>query len=73
MPQKEIQYGTLTVTADCDGATVYINNEETGIAPMQINLPYGIYNVRVEKDGYDTYEQAIAINGPAAHVSAVLE
>ena len=71
--QKEIQYGTLTVTADCDGATVYINNEETGIAPMQINLPYGIYNVRVEKDGYDTYEQAIAINGPAAHVSAVLE
>lgn len=59
--------------ADCDGATVYINNEETGIAPMQINLPYGIYNVRVEKDGYDTYEQAIAINGPAAHVSAVLE
>lgn len=71
--QKEIQYGTLTVTADCDGAAVSINGEETGIAPMQVNLPYGIYSVRVEKDGYSTYEQAVTINGPSAHVSAVLE
>lgn len=71
--QKEIQYGTLTVTADCDGAAVSINGEETGIAPMQVNLPYGVYNVRVEKDGYGAYEQAVTVSGPAAHVSAVLE
>lgn len=71
--QKEIQYGTLTVTADCDGARVFIDGEETGIAPMQVNLPYGVYNVRVEKDGYGAYEQAVTVSGPAAHISAVLE
>lgn len=27
--QKDVQYGTLTVTADVDGAWVYINGEDT--------------------------------------------
>lgn len=71
--QKEIQYGTLTVTANCDGATVYINGEESGIAPMQVNLPYGSYSVRVQKDGYNTFEQSVNVNGPAAHLDAVME
>lgn len=71
--QKDIQYGTLTVTADCDGAAVYVNGEETGIAPMQVNLPYGVYHVRVEKDGYGAFEQSVAVNGPVVHLDAELE
>ena len=71
--QRDMQYGTLTVTADTDGAWVYINGEEYGVAPMQVNLPYGSYNVQVEKDGYDTFRQSVMIQSSAASLHATLE
>ena len=71
--QKDLQYGTLTVTADVDGGWVYINGEEYGVAPMQVNLPYGSYNVQVEKDGYDTFRQNVSIQSSAASLHAILE
>lgn len=71
--QRDIQYGTLTVTADVDGAWVYINGEEYGVAPMQVNLPYGSYNVTVEKSGYADFRQSIQIQGSAATIHATME
>ena len=71
--QRDMQYGTLTVTADVDGAWVYINGEEYGVAPMQVNLPYGSYNVQVEKDGYDTFRQSVMIQSSTASLHAVME
>ena len=70
---RDMQYGTLTVTADVDGAWVYINGEEYGVAPMQVNLPYGSYNVQVEKDGYDTFRQSVSIQSTTASLHATLE
>ena len=70
---RDIQYGTLTVTADVDGAWVYINGEDYGATPMQVNLPYGSYNVQVEKDGYDTFRQSISIHSSTASLHATLE
>lgn len=70
---RDMQYGTLTVTADTDGAWVYINGEEYGVAPMQVNLPYGSYNVQVTKDGYDTFRQSVTIQSSAASLYATLE
>lgn len=71
--QKDIQYGTLTITADVDGAWVYINGEEYGVAPMQVNLPYGSYNVMLEKSGYANYRQTIQIQSGTATLHAVME
>ena len=71
--QRDMQYGTLTVTADTDGAWVYINGEEYGVAPMQVNLPYGSYNVQVEKDGYDTFRQSVTIQSSTASLHATLD
>lgn len=71
--QRDIQYGTLTITADVDGAWVYINGEEYGVAPMQVNLPYGSYNVTVEKSGYADFRQSIQIQGSAATIHATME
>ena len=71
--QRDIQYGTLTITADVDGAWVYINGEEYGVAPMQVNLPYGSYNVTLEKDGYADYRQTIQIQGSAATLHAAMQ
>ncbi|MBQ5708446.1 MAG: PEGA domain-containing protein, partial [Anaerotignum sp.] len=69
---RDMQYGTLTVTADVDGAWVYINGEEYGVAPMQVNLPYGSYNVQVAKDGYDTFRQSVNIQSSTASLHATL-
>lgn len=71
--QRDIQYGTLTVTADVDGAWVYINGEEYGVAPMQVNLPYGSYHVKVEKDGYADFSQTIQIQGSTSTLHVTME
>lgn len=71
--QKDIQYGTLTVTADAEGAWVYIDGEEYGVTPMQVNLPYGTYHVTVEKDGYTDFSQTIQIQGSTATLHATME
>ena len=71
--QKDVQYGTLTVTADVEGASVSINGEEYGVAPMEINLPYGSYNVTVQKSGYADYKQSIQMQSAAAAIHAVME
>ncbi|MDO4531131.1 MAG: PEGA domain-containing protein [Bacillota bacterium] len=70
---KDIQYGTLTVTADVEGAWVYINGEEYGVAPMEVNLPYGTYHVQVEKEDYETFRQSVSIHSAAASLHATLE
>ena len=70
---RDMQYGTLTVTADVEGAWVYINGEEYGALPMQVNLPYGSYNVQVAKDGYDTFRQSVTIQSSTASLHATLE
>ena len=70
---RDMQYGTLTVTADTEGAWVYINGEEYGVAPMQVNLPYGSYNVQVAKDGYDTFRQSVTIQSSTASLHATLD
>lgn len=71
--KRDIQYGTLTVTANVDGAWVSINGEECGAAPLQVNLPYGSYNVQVTKEGYGTFRQSVSIQSSTASLNAVLE
>ena len=72
-PKEAFQFGTLTITANCDGAVVYINGEQYGIAPMEVNLPYSSYTIRLEKEGYAPYEKGITISEPAATLHAQLQ
>lgn len=71
--KENFQFGTLTITANCDGAVVYINGEQYGIAPMEVNLPYDSYTIRVEKKGYAPYEKGITIEEPTATFHAQLQ
>ncbi len=44
---------TITVTSVPSGALVYLNDEEVGRTPLTVPFTfYGVYGVRLEKEGY---------------------
>ncbi len=46
---------TITLRSQPDGAVVYLNDEEVGRTPTTVPFTwYGVYDVRLEKDGYRT-------------------
>lgn len=45
----------LVITSDPPGALVYINDEEAGPTPLKVPFTwYGVYDVKLEKPGYQT-------------------
>jgi len=45
---------TITITSDPAGAMVYLNDREVGRTPVTVEfLWYGVYDVRLEAEGYE--------------------
>lgn len=45
---------TISITSEPAGALVWLNDEEVGRTPLTVPFTwYGIYDVRLEKDGYE--------------------
>ncbi len=55
-------FGHLQVGTSSVGAEVYINGEKRGIAPCNLQLPSGQYDVQLVKDGYISYQQSVTIS-----------
>jgi hypothetical protein len=54
----------LTVTADIDGATVYVNGTSVGSAPYEdSDIGVGSHEVKVTRDGYADYVEIVRIRG----------
>jgi hypothetical protein len=65
-----IYKGTLSVNADRPGATVFVNREHVGQAPVRIrNLRAGAHLVWIERDGYRRWTRVITV--PAERVTRV--
>lgn len=44
---------TINITSEPSGALVHLNDEEVGRTPVAVPFKfYGVYDVRLEKDGY---------------------
>jgi hypothetical protein len=44
---------TISITSDPNGALVYLNDKEVGRTPLEVPFKfYGVYDVRLERDGY---------------------
>lgn len=67
--------GSLGVSSDVEGASVFVDGEAVGEAPHRASgLKPGDYRIRVEKEGYEPFEKDIRIvAGERASVRAVLE
>ena len=53
--------GLLVLTSKPDGAKVLVNNHFTTATNNTINLQPGNYDVKIQKDGYFTWEKTIII------------
>jgi hypothetical protein len=56
---------TIKVNTSPSGATVVLNDEQIGQAPVTVAFQwYGDYNVRISKEGYETLVTHRAIKAP---------
>lgn len=46
---------TISITSEPDGALVWLNDREVGRTPLEVGfVHYGVYDVRLEREGYET-------------------
>jgi hypothetical protein len=53
---------TLTVRADTEGASVYVDDHRRGTVPLSERLAPGKHRVRVEKAGYLAYQKSVTLD-----------
>lgn len=64
--------GKLGVITNPVGATVFIDDEEKGDSPLEIELDEGAYTVRVEEPGYVQHEQEAKVRRGELEVLGIL-
>lgn len=60
---KNKQWANVTVRSDQFNDSVTINGVKYGSTPVEIVLPSGRHQVTVSKEGFETYNRVITING----------
>jgi hypothetical protein len=53
--------GILEIKSDPDNAKIYINDKEEGSTPDNVELVTGTYKIKLEKDGYVSWEKEVEI------------
>jgi hypothetical protein len=71
-PPQVLNYG-LTVSANINGADVFINGNPAGKTPFAAQVPNGSYTVLVRAGGFIDFTQNIVINGGPFQVNAMLQ
>ncbi|RKZ90896.1 MAG: hypothetical protein DRR19_08745 [Candidatus Parabeggiatoa sp. nov. 1] len=51
----------LMVRSNIEDSLVFINEKHCGSTPAAVEMPLGLYTVRVEKDGYLPYEEQVTL------------
>jgi hypothetical protein len=70
-PPQVFNYG-LSITANVNGADVYVNGNLAGKTPFNGQVPQGSYSVVVKAPGYGDFSQNVVVNGPT-RVNATLQ
>ena len=56
---------TISIDSDPQGAIVFLNDEEVGRTPVTVPFTfYGVYDVRLRKEGYATLQMKREAKGP---------
>ncbi len=66
--------GEIIITSTPSKAKVFINNELRGFTPFQKDMEHGEYKIKIETEGYISYEQIASIQrNKREQVNAVLD
>jgi len=74
-PAREVpQTGNLEIVSSPSGAEIYVNEKKSGKTPQTLKkLNVGEYKIRLEKDGYVTFERtAVVVPGKKSEFAADL-
>lgn len=71
LSQIQGKTGGLIINTNVDSYTLYINSKQEAIEDAYI-LNYGTYNIKIEKEGYDTFEKSVTINSDTVTLDAPL-
>jgi hypothetical protein len=68
-------FGSLSVSSSADGASVYLDGELVGAAPVtREDIPAGRHRVRVESSGHEPFETDVRVRaGKRAKIEATLD
>ncbi|MFA5396821.1 MAG: PEGA domain-containing protein [Methanomicrobiales archaeon] len=72
----EMQRGTIAISSNPQGATIFLNDEDLGLQTNTViqNVFPGIHFVRLELPGYRTWEQIFEVReGGTAHIVHTME
>lgn len=70
--EELVKYANLSIIVDPSGANVYLDGNLVDIS-RNIKATYGMHQIMVKSDGYDTVTQYIRVNENGAKVSISLE
>jgi hypothetical protein len=74
-PAPTTNKATLSVKCNISGARVFVDNRKVGNTPVtDMELSPGEHRIRVEKNGYDTYQKRIRLKeGRSLNITAYLD
>lgn len=56
----------MRLSSNVYAAKVYLNNDYQGDTPLDIQTVSGVYNLRIEKEGYSDYNKTVRLDGSVA-------
>ncbi len=59
---SQVSTGTLRITSDPTGATVFVDDKPYGTTPASVDLPYGKHKVRLSLAGHRTESSDVNLN-----------
>jgi len=71
----QLKQGFLNVTTEPEGAIVAVNGEPRGAAPLELGLPFGLYDVQISREGFVPQARTVEITAtkPISELKVHLE
>jgi hypothetical protein len=73
IPASTPSYGSVSMSSDPSGAKIYLDNEDIGLTPLNMNtITNGNHVVIIKRNGYRDWTQNVAVLGNSTSISATL-
>ena len=69
----KIDYSMVSISVEPEGAKVFIDGEKVTSIDTPVKLQYGIHEIIIRADGYETLSRYISVGSPTADVSFKLD